>query len=47
LLQDFEAENKTIIEYDLLDEDEDPIYWSIDSVSWNEDGTASHAHIDC
>ena len=40
---DFQADGENIIEY----EEEDSVYWSIDHVSWNEDGTASHAQISC
>ncbi len=40
---DFQADGEVIIEY----EEEDSVYWSIDDVSWNEDGTASHARISC
>jgi len=44
---DFQADGENIIEYEEEEEEEDSVYWSIDHVSWNEDGTASHAQISC
>lgn len=44
--QDFQVDGEEIIEYDLTEENE-PIVWRIDTISWNEDGTASHVQIDC
>ena len=42
---DFQVQKPYIIEYDA--EEQDSVYWSIDHVSKNEDGTASHAKISC
>ena len=44
--QDFQVDGEDIIEYDLTEEI-DPIYWKIDTVAWNEDGTASQVNLDC
>jgi hypothetical protein len=42
-MKDFQPDGENIIEY----EADDSVFWSIESVSWNEDGTASHAQISC
>ena len=41
----FDVDGENIIEYD--NEKEESIIWIIDTVSWNEDGTASHVNLDC
>jgi len=43
---DFQSDEDCITEYDLTEEN-DAVVWSIDFVSWNENGTASHAQISC
>ena len=40
---DFQADGENIIEY----ESDDSVYWSIDSVKYNDDGTIHTVNIDC